>query len=102
MNVNLTPALERLVQDKVRSGRYHSATEVVGEALRLLEERDQSWELRRQELRAKIAEGLDSLRRGEGVDGEEVFVRLEAELESPRVVRRTSRSARTRIAGRVG
>ena len=82
MNVNLTPALERLVQDKVKSGRYHSVTEVLGEALRLLEERDQSCEIRRRELRTKIAEGLESLRRGEGVDGEEVFGRLEAELEA--------------------
>jgi antitoxin ParD1/3/4 len=40
MNVSLTPELEQLVQEKVKSGRYLSASEVVREALRLLEERD--------------------------------------------------------------
>ena len=39
MNVNLTPELEKLVQRKVKTGRYKSATEVVREALRLLDER---------------------------------------------------------------
>ena len=40
MNVSLTPELEDLVNQKVRSGRYRSASEVVREALRLFEERD--------------------------------------------------------------
>ncbi|MFH7026978.1 MAG: type II toxin-antitoxin system ParD family antitoxin [Heteroscytonema crispum UTEX LB 1556] len=37
MNVPLTPELEQLVKDKVNSGKYHSISEVIGEALRLLE-----------------------------------------------------------------
>ena len=77
MNVNLTPRLEELVQEKVKTGRYNSASEVIREALRLLEDRDQLMELRRQELKRKIAEGLESLRRGEAVDGEEFFANLE-------------------------
>ena len=40
MNVSLTKELEQLVNEKVKSGRYLSASEVVREALRLLEERD--------------------------------------------------------------
>ena len=40
MNVSLTPELEQLVQDKVASGLYQTASEVVREALRLLKERD--------------------------------------------------------------
>jgi antitoxin ParD1/3/4 len=81
MNVNLTPELENLVHGKVKTGRYNSASEVVREALRLLEERDRDVALRRQELRKKIREGIDSLRRGEGVDGEAVFDRLGAEID---------------------
>lgn len=46
MNVSLTPELENLIHEKVRSGRYLSASEVVREALRLLEERDELRELR--------------------------------------------------------
>ena len=82
MNVHLTPELEKLVRSKVETGRYNSASEVVREALRLVEERDQILELRREEIRKKIAEGAASLRRGEGIDGEEVFARLEADLDA--------------------
>jgi antitoxin ParD1/3/4 len=77
MNIHLTPELEQLVHGKVQSGRYNSASEVVREALRLMEERD----LRREEIRKQIAQGLMSLQQGKGVDGEAVFARIEAELD---------------------
>ena len=77
MKVHLTAELEPLVQSKVKSGRYHSASEVVREALRLLEERDQLLELRKEAIRRKIDEGFESLQRGEGVDGEAFFTDLE-------------------------
>ena len=76
MNVSLTPQLEKLVTDKVGSGRYNSASEVVREALRLLQERDEVREVQLQELRKKIAEGLESLERGDWVDGEAFFEHL--------------------------
>jgi antitoxin ParD1/3/4 len=76
MNVHLTPELEQLVQSKVQSGRYNSASEVVREALRLMMDRDELVELRKSELRQKIAEGLDSIARNEGIDGEEFFAKL--------------------------
>ena len=44
MNVSLTPELEAFVARKVESGRYNSASEVVREALRLLEDQDSSRE----------------------------------------------------------
>ena len=40
MNVSLTPELEQLIHKKVETGMYLSASEVVREALRWLEERD--------------------------------------------------------------
>ncbi len=46
MNVSLTPELEKLVAERVASGQYASASEVVREALRLLDERDQLTHLR--------------------------------------------------------
>jgi len=73
VNVNLTPELETLVQSKVKTGRYNSASEVVREALRLFEERDRIRQLQIQEFRKKINKGWASLERGEGVDGEEFF-----------------------------
>ena len=82
MNVSLTPQLEKLVSDRVESGRYNSASEVVREALRLLQERDEVREVQLQGLRSKIAEGLDSLDRGNWVDGEEFFQGLQQREES--------------------
>ncbi len=79
MNVNLTPALETLVQNKVKTGRYNSASEVVREALRLFEERDQIRQLQIQDLRKKINKGWASLERGESVDGETFFRALAKE-----------------------
>jgi antitoxin ParD1/3/4 len=79
VNVNLTPELETLVLNKVKTGRYNSASEVVREALRLFEERDHIRQLQIQELRKKINTGWASLERGEGVDGEEFFRALARE-----------------------
>jgi antitoxin ParD1/3/4 len=60
MNISLTPHLEELVKGKVESGLYNSASEVMRDALRLLEERDQLRELRLEELRREIQKGIDS------------------------------------------
>ncbi len=60
MNVSLTPELEQYVQQKVSSGLYYSASEVIREGLRLLKEREQLQQIRLQELRQDIQAGLDS------------------------------------------
>ena len=60
MNVSLTPKLEELIQQKVASGRYGNASEVVREALRLMEERDQERETKLEALRRAILEGENS------------------------------------------
>ncbi len=60
MNISLTPQLEEFVKRKVDSGLYVSASEVLREALRLLEERDRLHALRLEELKAEIKKGLDS------------------------------------------
>lgn len=80
MNVSLTPELERLIHLKVQSGRYTSASEVVREALRLMEAHDQMQALRKDEARRKIAEGMASLRAGRGVDGDVFMTAMDTEL----------------------
>ncbi len=80
MHVDLTPELEQLVQTRMKSGRYNSVSEVVREALRLLE-RDEELTIRRDGFREDIEEGWRSARRGEFVDGDEAFDRMDAELE---------------------
>ncbi len=65
MNVNLTPELERLVSQKVQSGLYNSASEVVREALRLMQERDELRRIRTVELRNEVKRGFEQSLRGE-------------------------------------
>ncbi len=60
MKVNLSPQLEAMVKAKVASGRYTSASEVVREALRLMERQDQLKELQLEQLRQEIQNGLTS------------------------------------------
>jgi antitoxin ParD1/3/4 len=60
MNVNLTPQLEDMVKKKVASGLYNSASEVIREALRLMEEQDRLRAVRLEQLRQDIRDGLHS------------------------------------------
>ena len=76
MNVSLTPELEDLIAQKVQSGRYTSASEVIREALRVLEEQDQLRQQRLDAIRREIDEGLAQLDRGEGIPGDQVRARL--------------------------
>ena len=65
MNVSLTPDLEEFVAQKVKSGLYNSASEVVREGLRLVHEQDQLHSLKLENLRKEIQIGIDQLERGE-------------------------------------
>jgi antitoxin ParD1/3/4 len=89
MDVSLTPELERLVIDKVESGLYTSPSEVVGEALRLLDQRDQARANRLAALKRDIAVGVEQSKRGDVMDAEAFFEELlqetRAEASSKRV-----------------
>ena len=56
-NVNLTEELERFVLEKVESGRYENASEVVRTALRTLEREDRQFEAKLAALRTALDEG---------------------------------------------
>jgi antitoxin ParD1/3/4 len=88
MNVSLTPELEKFVSAKVESGRYNSASEVVREALRLLEEHDQARAAQLAELNHEIGRRLASLDRGEAVKPAEARARLQRKSEQGRKPRR--------------
>ena len=60
MNVNLSPQLEEMVKRKVASGLYTSASEVVREALRLMDEQDRLRAVKLEQLREAIRDGLNS------------------------------------------
>jgi antitoxin ParD1/3/4 len=88
MNVSLTSELDQFVSSKVASGRYASASEVVREALRLLEEQDRGRAVRLEEFNRALQRRLESADRGDFVTAD----------ESLRRIREKSAQRRKRIA----
>jgi antitoxin ParD1/3/4 len=84
VNVSLTPELEQLVNQKVSSGMYQTASEVVREGLRLLAERDQ----RLKSLRSDIRAGLAAVERGEYTDHDASTIKTLAKRVNSRGKRR--------------
>jgi antitoxin ParD1/3/4 len=76
MNVSLTPELERLVTLKVESGLYQSASEVIREGLRLLQDQDRLRELQLNEVRKKIQMGLTQLDQGRAISGVQGYAHM--------------------------
>ena len=65
MNVSLTPELEEMVNRKVKSGLYNSASEVIREVLRRLQEKEELKNIRREELRREVLKGMEQIRNGQ-------------------------------------
>ena len=76
----MTPEFEQLIENKVKSGPYKSVSEVIPEALRLLDQRERIFDNNNDTVRTHIEQGWHSAQRGELVDGDEVFDRIDAEL----------------------
>jgi len=77
MNVSLTPELDKFVAEKVDSGRYTSASEVVREALRLLEEHDRARSAQIAAFNRELDARLASLDSGIHVEPQVVWEDLE-------------------------
>ena len=70
--------IEVNIRELVATGRFKDEAEVVREALRLLDKREQ----RVQEFRASIQAGLAAIERGEGIElTDEVWDRLDREAQ---------------------
>ena len=80
MNVSLTPELEHIVDQKVKSGLYNSASEVVREGLRLLQQRDEMRDAKLHALRAEIQKGIDDLEAGRIYDGPSTMAEFREKL----------------------
>jgi len=80
VNVSISRDLEQYVQEKVQSGRYPSASEVIDEGLRLLKERDEAEHKKLEELRREIALGIEQADRGQvSTFNEETLRQIQAE-----------------------
>lgn len=84
MNVSLTPELENYVNEKVKSGRYTSASEVVREGLRALQN---------DELRQEILLGVEDFRNGR-------FITLQTEDDFKKFTDDIKGRGRKRLAAR--
>jgi antitoxin ParD1/3/4 len=92
VNISLTPELGAFLQRRVKSGRYQTTSEVVREALRLLERHERDRQEALQELKAKLERGAKQAARGELLDGDEVFEELRGLInERRRVGKKASR-----------
>ena len=80
MNISLTPELEHFVQDKVNSGMYTSASEVIRESLRLLHTHDDLQNQRIKQLNQAIDIGLQQLNLGEKVPARESYNRMQQKI----------------------
>jgi antitoxin ParD1/3/4 len=76
MYIQIKPELEQFIQAHLASGRFASADDVINEAFKLLQEREQ----RLEELRRKIAVGTEQIAKGQVTDGEVVFARLQEKI----------------------
>jgi antitoxin ParD1/3/4 len=83
MNFTLKPEQQRFIEAELSTGRYTNPDEIIAEALRLLEKRNQ-YDLWIEEVRNKVDIGIEQLDRGEGIDGESVITQLKVKLQQRR------------------
>jgi antitoxin ParD1/3/4 len=86
MSITLNSEQETIVANLIATGSFQTADEVLQVALKLLETERQSYQSWVAQTRAQVKEGIDSLDRGEGVDGETVVNDLLAKLRQTREV----------------
>jgi antitoxin ParD1/3/4 len=66
-NINLTEHLDRFIARQVASGRYSNASEIVREALRLLQAQEQERTAKLNALRRAAKQGFDEIDQGQGI-----------------------------------
>src|SRR5258708_35627848 len=84
VNVSLNPELGAFHQKRVKSGRYQTSSEVVREALRLLQRQEKERDAAFKQLKAKLDRGAGQAERGKILDGDDVFEELRELIEERR------------------
>ena len=83
MQIVLPPEVEALVQRQLTSGKYNSAIDVILAAIKLLEQQQDIYQGRLQELQQDALIGQQASQRGEIVDGATAMAQIRANLRSP-------------------
>ena len=91
VNISITPELDVFLQSRVQSGRYQTTSEVVREALRLLERHERERDEAFRQVKAKLQRGAEAAERGELLDGDEVFDELREMIEERRRAKAVNR-----------
>jgi antitoxin ParD1/3/4 len=76
MTIQLKPEQEKFIQEKIASGEYSNADDVIFQAFKLLEVRERKIK----ELQKQIAIGTEQIANGQVTDGEIVFTRLQEKI----------------------
>ncbi|AFY35812.1 CopG family transcriptional regulator [Calothrix sp. PCC 7507] len=84
MSIILTSEQEQIIQNLLATGKFHNIGEVIQAALSLLEQENLSDQIWLDEARILVDEGIASLERGEGIDGETFVNQLLANLQQVR------------------
>ena len=84
MTVTLTAEQEKFITERIKSGYYRSADDVVAQSLGMLRVQEEFIRANVAELREKIASGLEQIRRGETVDGKTAIQNLRGKLRQER------------------
>ena len=82
MQIVLPPDVEALVQRQLTSGKYKSALEVILAGVQLLEQQEDMYQGRLQELQQEARIGWEASQRGEVVDGTTAMAQIQANLRS--------------------
>jgi antitoxin ParD1/3/4 len=80
MNVSLTPELEKFVQDKVKSGLYTTASEVIRESLRLMHTHDDVRKQQVSQLNQAIEIGLQQLSQGKKTPADKSYAQFKDKI----------------------
>ncbi|HVT87892.1 MAG TPA: type II toxin-antitoxin system ParD family antitoxin [Tepidisphaeraceae bacterium] len=96
INISLTPQLQQLMNEKLASGNYGSASELVRDGLRLIDQRDRLLAI--EEMRAKIDAGWKQSEQGKGRDGERIFSQMRKQLVAKLSANKTTSTKKRKSA----
>lgn len=73
MNLSLDPKIRKLIEKKLKSGKYARPEDVVAAALLTLDQQESLGDFAPGEMSALLAEGEESIEREGTLDGDEAF-----------------------------